>query len=159
MLLSAVLAQAGPVCLKSFALRPTRALGRVLRLIGSPDTRVAMETAVGFQDWGSPKPSSVFPRSVQPPHCDVNVSLLLESAPVRKKFSCQSFVIIVRMRVSCGSKVCWRLNCALGPDVKLDDVPNDVFLYLTFPVHVRMLVAGQLETATTNCGFRQRKLQ
>ena len=43
------LAQEGPVCLKSCALRPTRALGRVLRLIGSPDTRVAVETAVGFQ--------------------------------------------------------------------------------------------------------------
>ena len=58
------LAQEGPVCLKPFALRPTRALGKVLRLIGSPDTRAAMETAVGFQDWGSPKPSCVFPRSV-----------------------------------------------------------------------------------------------
>ena len=42
------LAQEGPVCLKSFASRPTRALGRIMRLIGSPDTRVAMETAVGF---------------------------------------------------------------------------------------------------------------
>ena len=78
-------AQEGPVCLKSFASRPTRALGRILRLIGSPDTRVAMETAVGIQDWGSPKPSSVFPRSDQPSYCDINVSLLLESAPVRNK--------------------------------------------------------------------------
>ena len=56
------LAQEVPVSLKPFASRPTRALGRVLRLIGSPDTRVAMETAVGFQDWSSPKPSGVFPR-------------------------------------------------------------------------------------------------
>ena len=80
------LAQEGPVWLKSFASRPTRALGRILRLIGSTDTRVTMETAVGFQDWGSPKPSGVFHRSVQPSTCDINVSLLLEGARYEMKF-------------------------------------------------------------------------
>ena len=95
------LAQEGPVCLKPFALRPTRALGKVLRLVGSPNARVAKEKAVGFQNWGSPKPSCVFPRSVQPSCCDVNVSLLLESAPVRNKS------LVSKLR---GSKVCWRLS-------------------------------------------------
>ena len=60
----------------------------------------------------------------------------------------------------------------LGPDVKLDEVPRDVFLCLKFPVLQRSCsgkfevracadasVAGQLETATTNCGFRQKKSQ
>ena len=78
-------AQEGLVCLNSLASRPTRALGRILRLIGSPDTRVAMETAVGFQDWGSPKPSGVFHSSVEPSTCNINVSLLLEGAPVRNE--------------------------------------------------------------------------
>ena len=123
------------MCLESFALRPTRALGRVLRLIGSPDTRVAMETAVGFQDWGSPKPSCVFPRSVQPSCCDVNVSLLLENAPVRNK----SLVSKPRNHHP-HSRELWEQGLlaavlgALGPDVTLDEVPDDVFLCLKFPV-------------------------
>ena len=152
------------MCLKSFASRPTRALGRVLRLIGSPDTRVAMETAVGFQDWGSPKPSSVFLRSLQPSCCDINVRLLLESAPVLNKILVSKLRNLLPHVRELWEQGLWAAELgALGPDVKLE-VPNDVFLlsqiFLFFSVrlaaslrlvHVRMLVAGQLETATTNC--------
>ena len=104
-----------------------------------------METAVGFQDWGSPKPSGVFPRSVQPSTCDINVSLLLEGAPVRNE------VPVSQLRNHHPhARELWEQGLlaaelgALGPDVKLDEVPRDVFLCLKFPVLQRS-TSGKFE--------------
>ena len=98
----------------------------------------------------------------------------MESAPVRNK----SLVSKLRNHHP-RSRELWEQGLlaaelgALGPDVKLDEVQDDVFLsfvshFLFFSVHpaaslrfvhVRMLVAGQLAIATMSFGSRLKKLQ
>ena len=87
------------------------------------------------------------------------------------KVLCQSFVIIIHIRVSCGSKVCWRLNWVpwvlMSILMRCQKTFSFVLNFLFFSVrpatslrfvHVRMLVAGQPATATMNCGSRLKKV-
>ena len=71
----------------------------------------------------------MFPRSVQTSYCDINVSLLLESAPVRNE------IPVSKLRYHHPhARELWEQGLlaaelgALGPDVKHDEVLKDVFL-------------------------------
>ena len=139
------LAQEGPVCLKPFALRQHARLIHMLqgkqllvfRIGALPSHRVF--SLVLFRLLVLTLMSVCCWRALQ-----YGIRVL-----------CQSFVIIIHIHVSCGSKVCWR---PLGLDVKLDEVSVRAAASLSF-VHVRMLVADKLAIATMNCGSRLKKLQ
>ena len=124
---------------RHFATRPTWISGRILETIGSPDKKVAGETADGLMDWGSPPVCGVFPLAANPKTPLQSVSDLLKGAPGRNA------ELVRRLQRNHPHAVeVWQQGVqahdmgALGYDISVAEVPAEAVMCFKFPVQQKV---------------------